>query len=124
MAKRTDVGYRRPPKETQFKKGQSGNPSGRPKATINMTTALTRALSETVEVEAEDGKTVTITKMEAAVNKLVNEAIDGDMHAFRVLSVLTQVLQNSPADGSENIEGTDREVMQSLMRRLAAASRS
>lgn len=124
MAKRTDVGYCRPPKETQFKKGQSGNPSGRPKAAINMTTALTRALSETVEVEAEDGKTVTITKMEAAVNKLVDEAIDGDMHAFRVLSVLTQVLQNSPADGSENIEGTDREVMQSLMRRLAAASHS
>lgn len=124
MAKRTDVGYGKPPKETQFKKGQSGNPSGRPKANIDMTTALTRALSETVEVEAEDGTTITITKMEAAVKRLVNEAIDGDMHAFRVLSVLTQVLQNSPADGSDNVEGTDREVMQSLMRRLAAASRS
>ena len=124
MAKRSDVGYRRPPKETQFKKGESGNPSGRPKATINMTTALTRTLSEPVEVEAEDGNTVTITKMEAAVKRLVDEAIAGDMHAFRVLSVLTQVLQNSAGDDSENIEGTDREVMQSLMRRFAAASRS
>ena len=124
MAKRSDVGYRRPPKETQFKKGQSGNPSGRPTATINMTTALTRTLSEPVEVEAEDGNTVTITKMEAAVKRLVDEAINGDMHAFRVLSVLTQVLQNPAGDDSENIEGTDREVMQSLMRRFAAASRS
>jgi hypothetical protein len=81
MAKRSDVGYGRPPKETQFKKGQSGNPSGLPKATINMTTALTRTLSQTVEVE-EDGKTITITKMEAAVKRLVDEAIDGDMHAY------------------------------------------
>jgi hypothetical protein len=124
MAKRSDVGYRRPPKETQFKRGESGNPSGRPKATVNMTTALTRTLSEPVEVEAEDGNTVTITKMEAAVKRLVDEAINGDMHAFRVLSVLTQVLQNPAGDDSENIEGTDREVMQSLLRRFAAASRS
>ena len=124
MAKRSDVGYGKPPKETQFKKGQSGNPSGRPKATINMTTALTRALSETVEVEAEDGTTVTITKMEAAVKRLVNEAIDGDMPALRVLYVLTQAVQNPAGDGSEDIDVTDREVMQSLIRRLAAASRS
>lgn len=26
-----DVGYGRPPEETRFKKGQSGNPRGRPK---------------------------------------------------------------------------------------------
>ena len=27
----TQVGYGRPPKTTRFKKGQSGNPEGRPK---------------------------------------------------------------------------------------------
>ena len=26
-----DVGYRKPPKHSQFKKGKSGNPKGRPK---------------------------------------------------------------------------------------------
>ncbi len=26
-----DAGYRKPPKHTQFKKGQSGNPKGRPR---------------------------------------------------------------------------------------------
>ena len=33
MAKKKDyeVGYGRPPKKSQFRKGQSGNPSGRPK---------------------------------------------------------------------------------------------
>ena len=28
-----EVGYKKPPKEGQFKKGQSGNPRGRPKGT-------------------------------------------------------------------------------------------
>lgn len=36
MGKKDDdrVGYKRPPKKNQFKKGQSGNPKGRPKRKI------------------------------------------------------------------------------------------
>ena len=40
------VGYGKPPKQTQFKKGVSGNPSGRPKGSLNMATVLQRTLSE------------------------------------------------------------------------------
>ena len=122
MAKRSDVGYRRPPKERQFKKGQSGNPSGRPKGTINLATALTRTLSQTIEVE-EDGKKETITKMEAAVRALVDEALTGSMQAFRVLVVLNHLLQDpsSPAAASE-LEAADQKILDMMVRRFSTAS--
>ena len=41
---RYEVGYRKPPRNTQFKKGSSGNPSGRPRDSKSATTILRRAL--------------------------------------------------------------------------------
>ncbi len=120
MAKRRDVGYCRPPKEMQFKKGQSGNPSGRPKGTINLATALTRTLSKTIEVE-EDGKKETITKMEAAVRRLVDEALTGSMQAFRVLLVLNHLLQDPPnTPSSSELEAADQKILDMMVRRFCA----
>lgn len=35
-----EVGYKKPPKHTQFKKGQSGNPAGRTEGSFNFTTII------------------------------------------------------------------------------------
>lgn len=40
------VGHRRPPKASQFKKGQSGNPSGRPPKTAGHRSIAARVLGE------------------------------------------------------------------------------
>jgi len=121
MANKSGVGYRRPPKHTQFKKGQSGNPSGRPKGTVNLATALYNTLREPVEM-VEDGITKTMTKMEAAVKRLVEEAINGDMHAFRVLSVLSQAMQEAEGSAtSTELEGADKKILETLFRRFAPA---
>ena len=41
-----EVGYGKPPKHSQFKKGRSGNPKGRPKGAKGFVASLKRVLSE------------------------------------------------------------------------------
>jgi hypothetical protein len=44
------VGYKRPPREHQFRPGRSGNPSGRPKGARNFKSELREELSELITV--------------------------------------------------------------------------
>jgi hypothetical protein len=71
------VSFCRPPQATRFKKGVSGNPKGRPKHSLNVATAFTKALSEKVVIN-EGGQRKTVTKLEAALKQLVNKAASGD----------------------------------------------
>lgn len=83
-----------------------------------MATVLEKALSETVVIVV-DGEKKKISKMEAAVKQLVDKAIQGDMYAFRVLSVLTQVLDDSARTSSSDIEQEDRKILEALARRFS-----
>jgi hypothetical protein len=78
--KEDKVGYKRPPKSGRFKPGRSGNPRGRPKGTKNFNALLRSALDEKVTARI-DGKTKAISKLEAIVLKLVNDAAGGDPKA-------------------------------------------
>jgi hypothetical protein len=53
MAKKSDrgSGYGKPPLHTRFKPGQSGNPRGRPKGSLNFTTDLKTVLLAPVAAE-------------------------------------------------------------------------
>lgn len=114
----TSVGYRNPPKHAQFKRGTSGNPGGKRKGAVSLATVLQNALNDTVTV-VENGKEKTISKMEAAVKRLVDKAIAGDMTAFRVLSDLTRVLDDSAGHPtSADMEPADQKLLASLISRF------
>jgi hypothetical protein len=91
------TGYGKPPRQTRFKKGQSGNPTGRPKGTPNLATALERALSEQVVIN-EGGQRRTVTKLEATVTQLVNKAMMGDHRAMQQLLAVVRVITNEPSE--------------------------
>jgi len=88
------VGPGRPPKEHQFKPGQSGNPRGaKPKTSLapDLKVMLERALNEKVRLrQGEQGQI--ITKAAAGIAKLVNQFAEGDRHARRDLIALAGTL--------------------------------
>jgi hypothetical protein len=70
------VGYARPPRATQFRRGNSGNPRGRPKGARNLLSDLRAELSAETRV-TEAGRQITVTKQAAIVKslaRLIHEA--------------------------------------------------
>jgi len=79
-----EVGYKKPPKHSQFKKGQSGNPRGRPRGAKNFATLFNEALDEKVVI-IENGRHRKITKREAMFKQLANRAAQGDPKATQTV---------------------------------------
>jgi hypothetical protein len=79
-----EIGYRRPPESGRFKKGQSGNPKGRPKGSTNFLTILEQELGESIVV-TENGKKKTISRMHGMVKRIVAGALQGDLKALMTL---------------------------------------
>lgn len=78
------IGYRKPPVSTRFPKGTSGNPKGRPKATVNLEDEFGRYLDEKM-VATIEGRPRTVTRRFRGVLSRVERAIRGDKRAVRWL---------------------------------------
>lgn len=116
------VGFGRPPKASQFRRGHSGNPSGRPKGSRGVSAIIAKALAEKVVV-TEQGQRREISKLEAAAKQLANQAASGDQRAAKlVMGMLLQAEDKASGDAPEvDMEARrarDREVMASLAQLL------
>lgn len=90
-----EVGYGKPPKDTRFAPGKSGNPAGRPKRVKRASSsrdprldATRRALIERAERPVtilEGGKRKKVSTIEAVHGALVNTALKGGVLAQRTL---------------------------------------
>jgi hypothetical protein len=78
-----EVGYGRPPKDTQFKKGSSGNPKGRPRKALDFDDELLRESMAFVTIN-ENGRPRRISKHELAIKQLLNQTIGGNIPAARI----------------------------------------
>lgn len=76
-AQPSKIGYRKPPINSRFKAGQSGNPKGRPRGSKNLDTVLMKELNTKVAI-TENGERKKISKCEAIGRQLVNKAASGD----------------------------------------------
>jgi len=74
-----EIGYRKPPKHTRWKKGQSGNEKGRPKKKLGLSDfekAFDEALSDSLAVN-DNGTARKIKKLKAFAIQTVNKALKG-----------------------------------------------
>lgn len=102
-------GYMKPPKEHQFKKGQSGNPRGRPKKKETFGSITIKVLSKKVRIKGREEK-VTMT---CALGLRLHEL------ATKGYGPAIKILQRYEVHASYNLENTVLED-QILRRNLAA----
>jgi len=111
-----DVGYGKPPKHTQFKKGQSGNPAGRPKgrktarvSIKNQEKLLFDYILEENQKEItikENGRSIKITRGQAILRSLWINALKGSVYAQKASLQLTkQAEDKAAADHATVIDG-------------------
>jgi hypothetical protein len=126
MSSNNQIGFKNPPRHTQFKPGQSGNPAGRPRGSRNLRTELIDELGEEVVVRDGD-RSVRLTRQRAIVKKLIAAAMAGDIRAITAVANLHgRALGNEPADDPHGTK-VDAEFLQDLVdreieRRVRAAA--
>src|SRR6266849_2784048 len=118
------VGYAKPPSNTQFKPGRSGNPSGRPKGAKIFGTAIDAELRARVTV-TENGRRKRVSKREVIAKRLVNRAAEGDLRAIPLLLNEARAHENlSSGGGADEIFGgsEDRDVIDGIVQRIRRVS--
>ena len=79
------VGYKRPPKHSQFRKGQSGNPKGRPKGAKGFAAELQQELDEIIPVR-EGGRERRLSKRRVIIKRMVEAALKGEPKAIQAIA--------------------------------------
>lgn len=76
-----------PPEDTKWKPGQSGNPKGKPKGAIHISTHIQNMLNDpNFELKLKSGEIYKGAPMEAIIKTAIAKAMSGDMRAFEQLA--------------------------------------
>jgi Family of unknown function (DUF5681) len=100
------------------RKGQSGNPKGRGKGSRNFATVFMAAMNQSVTI-AENGRRKRITKLDAAVTQLANDAARGDKKSIQLMCALLALEPKIEAQRlPKDITPADEAVLTELKNRL------
>jgi hypothetical protein len=114
-----EVGYGRPPKNTRFKTGQSGNPKGRPKGAKNEATIWRDILSRKLQIR-DGGRVRNVSLLEAMLLKYTERALNGEAKAADfVLNRYQRAEGSAPETDEPNRD--DQEVIDSFLKRWVEA---
>lgn len=105
------VGYCQPPKNGQFPKGQSGNPSGLPKGLPTPQEILIQEAARMIKVQIGD-QIVSMSKHHGLIRKLLDLGLNGDIAAMRLALAYLSPAHAELAGAAPNTEPplTDAEI--------------
>ena len=114
-----EVGKNKPPKHGQFKKGQSGNPGGKKKFSLNLKTIFEAVLSSEITI-TENGQSIQQPILVGLVKRQVQKGLQGDLRALE--NLFDRLERHSSQDFSkeEELPSEDEEIL----RRANARGRS
>lgn len=117
-------GYKRPPEATQFKRGRSGNPRGRPKGARSLKTDLTKLMEKRLRIR-EDGEQRHVSGQELMLLKLFEKAAKGDVKATtQIIGMVMKLDASEPREkGPEIVTENDQEIVADFLRRNSAQNK-
>ena len=112
------VGYGRPPKSGQFRRGKTGNPGGRPKGSLKLATDLAAELNEQITVR-EDGRARRVSKQRALIKSLMAKALQGDVRASTaMLALYARVITDLPGDQECVVDNIELQILRRFAPKL------
>ena len=119
-----EVGYRRPPENGRFKKGQSGNPAGRRTEQERFASVLREELASEIVMKIGDKK-LKASVMRGLTKLLINMALAGDKKA--IAELMRQINRYFPEpppadDASLPPAEEDLEILENFVRRRLAGT--
>jgi hypothetical protein len=118
-----EVGFRRPPKHSQFRPGHSGNPAGRRKGLRNLVTDVRSTLGTPVKVK-EGGRTRTKSTQEGVLMVLREKALRGDARALDRFVELAVRFNNDAAEvgSTQALAADDQAILSAYGAEIVAAA--
>jgi Family of unknown function (DUF5681) len=101
-----EVGYKRPPVATRFKKGQSGNPSGKPKKISQELDPgkILQAIDNEEMIVTIDGRGKRMRKAEIHFRQVFNKATKGNLTDARLIAKMAAKYFGPEAEGPSETE--------------------
>jgi hypothetical protein len=105
-----EVGYGKPPRQHQFRRGQSGNPKGRQKGIKNAATILQEILNTRIDIRT-GGTTRKVSVIEAMLTRIADAALKGDTKAAAFLLQRYETVDRAQDQAGGTPTSDDQEII-------------
>ena len=120
------VGRGHPPKETRWKPGQSGNPTGRRKKRLSFSEVTEQVLNKTIAMRMGD-RLLRMSNREALVHSAIRQALAGKTRLLTVLPTIMRFERESlqgQADADLTLTAKDEAILADFFARHQATDNS